>query len=583
MLQLLINGEPVDLSPDASITIDEESPVFDKDTIPGGFSFPFNLPITPRNRRILGFPERIEKQGPMSTEQPFHLFHQGILRFSGTITVTEASDTYKANMMVGSGNLASRIKGKKLKDLDLGGTRTWEWKPEYKYPDDDFALFPIHNEIFMQDHYDDAAYILDGYWLNVYSAGEFYHEPDAVFAICPFPYLIYIIRRIMSQYGFQIQANVLESNKDFRDLVLYNNYDITCPVPTTEIVEIFLGTNQYGDELYEEMEVATVGRGITTFDLVNCVPDMLISDFILSIRNLLNIAFVFDSQDHVSIILRQDTVLKKLDQDITDQVIGIPLITAPTILSGFKLAWNHDDNDTIFKDGFKAIDEYLALIKDPVLDFVALAAITPVVNEIRAVQIMDAGYYQYAQVGETNVFQWQKFGIGFQNYLDGLMGEVFETKFSTLIMETWQRGGAGPSIRLPRAEQLGNSVTRAIYQEFSPRLLFYRGMQLDSNSDPYPMGSNDCWDRTGEKLEDKNLVLKWQGDFGFFGLYKELWKKYLTWWMARKQVTWTIKDPSLLRFDQKYAIDGKHYLLKKRTINLTQGGIEPGECEFYLV
>jgi hypothetical protein len=484
--------------------------------------------------------------------------------------------------MVGSGDLASKIIDKKLKDLDLGGVRTWEWKTEYKWPADDFALFPVHNESFLNDTPDGTAYATNKFRLNSFGGGVFYHNVGAVYAISPFPFLVYIVRRIMSQYGFQIKSNVLESNQDFRDLVIYHNFDIAKPVPTTYIVHTYLGIDQYGEEYYEDIEVATITRGISTFNLVNCLPDMLISDFLLSLRNLLNIAFVFDSRDHVSIIHRQDFILKSVDKDITNETVGIPRIQAIPMVSGFKLAWEHDDNDTIFKDGFKKIDDMLELVRDPVADFTALAAITPTINEIRFVQIMDA-WYQYGQVGDTNVYQWQKYGIGFQNYLDGLMQEVFETKFSTLIMETWQREEGGSSIRLPRTEQLCNSITRAVYQAFSPRLLFYRGLQLDNNGDPYPMGSNDNLDRTGIQLTGKNLSLKWQGDYGFYGLYPQLWKKYLTWWVSRKWVYWNIEDSPKLSFDEKYAIDGKNYLLKKRTINFTQQGITPGECEFYLV
>ena len=582
MFQLLINGEAVDLSPDSSITIDEESPIFEKDTIPGGYSFPFNLPITPRNRRILGFPERIEKAGVMSTEKPYQLFYDGILRSSGTIIITEASDNYKANLMVGSGDLASKIKDKKLKDLDLGGVRTWVWKTEYKYPDDDFALFPVHNTIFLQDNIYGDSYIANNYRLNAYADGAFYQDPEEIFAISPYPFLAYIIRRIMGQYGFQIKTNVLESNKDFRDLVIYHNYDITETVETTETEEVFMGKDEFGNELYGTMVKYTVGRTVTTFDLIKCLPDMLISDFLISIRNLLNIAFVFDSQDHVSIIQRQDYLLKLADKDITNEAVGIPKLQAIAPVSGFKLSWNHDENDTIFKDGFKKIDDVLDLVKDPVLDFTVLAGITPTLNEIRFVQIMDA-YFQYAQIGDTNQFQWAKFSFGFQNYLSGLMQEVFETKFSTLIMETWQRLTGGPSIRLPHTEQLCNSITRAVYQPFSPRLLFYRGMQLDSNGDPFPMGSNDNMDSAGNLLTGKYLCLKWEGNYGFSGLYQVLWRGYLNWWVGRKWIYWTIKDPSTLSFAEKYAIDGKQYLLKKRTINFTQEGITPGECEFYLV
>ncbi|MFA6128205.1 MAG: hypothetical protein WC699_12960 [Bacteroidales bacterium] len=515
-------------------------------------------------------------------EEAFHLFHEGILRSSGTISVTEASDSYKANLMVGSGDMASRIKDLKLKDLDLGGVRTWEWKTEYKYPDDDFALFPVKNTKLMEEDLEAAGWITNKYRLNSFEDGAFYQDPGGIFAVAPYPFLAYMIRRIMAIYGFQIKANIFESNKDFRDLVIYHNHDITGVVTTTSMESVDLGVGVFGNQMTQDMLVSTVGRGITTFDLAKCMPDMLISDFLISLRNLLNIAFVFDSKDHVSIISRQDLVMRATTEDITELAIGIHRLQEVATASGFKLIWNHDDDDTIFADGFKKLDDDLALLKDPVADLTALAALTPELNEIRFVQLTDA-YYQYARIGETSTYTWTPYGIGFQNYLDGLMEEVFETQFSTLIMETWTREVGGPSIRLPKAEQMGNSATRADVQPFSPRLLFYRGLVADSDDDLSPMGSNDNLDRTGTPLTGKYLSLKWQGDYGLFGLYPQLWRRYLTWWMTRKLVYWTIKDPSSLRFDEKYSIDGKHYLLKKRTINLTQRGVEPGECEFYLV
>ena len=102
----------------------------------------------------------------------------------------------------------------------------------------------------------------------------------------------------------------------------------------------------------------------------------------------------------------------------------------------------------------------------------------------------------------------------------------------------------------------------------------------DSSGMSYPYGSSDCFDRVGEKLPDASLSLRWEGDTG---LYQQLWKDYLTWWKTRKQVKWMIMDPSKLEFSKLYEIDGNHYILISRNFTLGNNGIEPGECEFYLV
>jgi len=94
------------------------------------------------------------------------------------------------------------------------------------------------------------------------------------------------------------------------------------------------------------------------------------------------------------------------------------------------------------------------------------------------------------------------------------------------------------------------------------------------------MGSSDNLDIDGNLIPGANLTLKNEGEHGIFN---QLWREYLTWWMQRKQVNWMIKNPSLLDFAAKYAINHNHYLLKKKITEFTLREITPGECEFFLV
>lgn len=48
-------------------------------------------------------------------------------------------------------------------------------------------------------------------------------------------------------------------------------------------------------------------------------------------------------------------------------------------------------------------------------------------------------------------------------------------------------------------------------------------------------------------------------------------------------VTWTITDPSQLDFFTLDEIDNNHYILKNRSISIQFEGVQPGECEFFLV
>jgi len=589
MLELLISGQRVDLQPGASITIDEESPVFDSSSIPGGFSYPFTLPVTPKNRRILDFPERLEKSGTMSIEQPFLLLSEGILRLSGTITVMEAGTEYKANLAVGTGDLASKIKDKKLADLDLGGVRTWEWKAEYKYPDDDFALAPVINTQHYKDEPLDAIFKAHYSKVNAFFNGEFFHPAidDDPWVITPFPFLSYLNRQIFKFASMNVVENVIISDADFRDLILYTIRDITNVKKDYEVATYSFAHGARAPQIITTKVIVSSNKEMTTFDLANSMPDITIADFLLAIRNFLNLAYVVDG-DTVRIIKRKDLVLKPTAIEITDQAIGKPNILSVKT-DGFKLDWSVDGDDDLWaEDFYKNLDSYLPFIKDPVQSFEDLEDLEPDQNEIRYIIDEDLFaryiYFAYDPEHEPVLYRWQWVGwsLNYQNYRSGNAVEVFSSIVAPILTTTaihFTPPTAG-YFKGPWVEQKGAISDAGIVPAFALRLLFYRGLDKDSLNADIPLATNDNLNRVGELLPGKNLCLKFEGEYG---IYAQLYQHYLSWWMDRRIVKWTIKNPSELKFHEKYAIDGKHYLLKKRTVNHTEQGIMPAECEFYLV
>lgn len=56
-IQIIIGGQPLDIAPDATLTYTFESPVYSET---GSHTIPLTLPYTPRNARLLGFPDRLD-------------------------------------------------------------------------------------------------------------------------------------------------------------------------------------------------------------------------------------------------------------------------------------------------------------------------------------------------------------------------------------------------------------------------------------------------------------------------------------------------------------------------------------------
>lgn len=583
MLQLKVNGEWVDLGANPVITLDEESPVFEKTSIPGGYSFPFTLPATSRNRRIFGFPERIEKRAAMAVSLDFELFHSGKLRLSGTITVSEADTEYRANLVSGSGNLASQISGKKLKDLTYGGVRSWVNKAEFT-EDDDYAVFPVYNPDFLSglSGYNWAA---NDYRLNSYDPSTEQWDDTGTFAISPFPFLSYVLKRIFNSHGFAIKEDIVSADPELRKLVLYTNYDASVLTTTTRQVWVQIGIDPINREPIEELvDVVETERTMDTFNLVDCMPDVTIADFLIWLRNRLNLAFLIDHDNNVRIIRRDQLIETTAFTDITAKAAGDPRVVSVDQKDGFILEWIHDENDANFaEEVFRNIEDYPGQFKGSVANSGELVALTPEINDIYYVETLDE-YYQFMYVEDVGDgspgYMWQRWSINFQNYTSGEKEEEFSSEISTTRMINFQRVITGGTIRCPWVLQPSNGKERTEYQPFSVRLLLYQGRQPDSNSDMVPMGSSDNLDLEGNRISGANLSLHWNGTYG---VYNQLWKNYLTWWMTRRQVNYKITDPSTLEFNRKYAIDGKHYLLKKRTVTFTLRSVAVGECEFYLV
>jgi len=580
VLQLLIRGESIDLNEKASISITEESPVFERDSIPGGFSFPFDLPATPRNRRIFGHPDRIQITGRGRGEFPFQFFLEGRLIGTGTANIRKATEqTFSAYLQVATGDFAGKISGKKLAEVDFGVPRPWAFKPEFTYPEDDFALFPIYNENFMDETQYQTTWLGNHCRLNSYESGDWYANFNATMALSPFPFLAYVVGRVFNHFGFVVRENVLATDPDLKKLVIYSNRDISTITTSVTYKEIYF--QGYNGMMSRMVPVTTITRHFDNWDMQGSMPDMLISDFILAIRNLFNLVIVIDSQGFVSIIKRKNLVLSGHAVSLAGKAVRGPVVTPSLESAGISLHWEHDPGDLLFSEGFKDVYENEKLLKSPVETMDDLAEIEPTLNEIRLVRSLGL-YYQYAgeEVDEVMEYTWRKYSIDFQDFRLGANPEEFTAKASTLPMVHYQRELGGAFIRCPQAAQKSNSIIRKESTPCTLRLLFYHGMMADSVGTLYPYGSSDSFDRVGNPLPDSNLSIRWDGETG---LYNQLWKDYLTWWKTKKMVTWIITDPTSLEFSKIYEIAGNHYLLKSRNIVLRDGKVEPTECEFYLL
>jgi len=90
MLEVIIENESLDLEAEAGISITATNPMLDKDSIGRAFSFPFSLPITPRNARLLGHRQRLDASR-QAAKQTGRIRFQGHDVLVGDITEKKSS------------------------------------------------------------------------------------------------------------------------------------------------------------------------------------------------------------------------------------------------------------------------------------------------------------------------------------------------------------------------------------------------------------------------------------------------------------------------------------------------------------
>lgn len=118
MIDLRINNQSLDLYPDTSISMEENSSVFSSDVMPGSFSMPFTIPASANNSRLLGFPEMLNLKDKPKLRYAAELIVEGVPYLSGEVIFRGfGDDKYKINFQSQLSLVNQYFQDTKLRDL----------------------------------------------------------------------------------------------------------------------------------------------------------------------------------------------------------------------------------------------------------------------------------------------------------------------------------------------------------------------------------------------------------------------------------------------------------------------------------
>lgn len=490
MIGIKVNNEFLNLDKGSSFIYNASSPLFlagEMDKILTSFTSEFKIPLTPANRKILGYPDAIDQYASLMTDADCDLYYLGMYMFSGYATVTEISSkdiTLKVVI-----NPYKAIKDTPLKDV-VNDTFYFASVEEIKlhakttseYPDNyDHIFFPVFNENWRKVGVSDLFYAFQ----NRYDLETEEYITDSGKAAMPFVKLKYILEKIVAAVDFiidnQFQVDELEL------LCVFNNFSI-------------YKEDEWGDQ----------------FSYSNHVPDITSSDFFKNVVKTFCLAAIPDFIERkiviksVNSILENDTVVDWTNFAKEDyQLLNDTATPCKVKFANDCYYTDIENNEYYYITNFIEVDKYSEIGSGDGIYYVR--------SRNR--------YYQKIQNKLTKLKkQFNRYYISPNNNSD------FELMFSPLYQEYMD---TGVSFQNCRYKGITLDDEGDAGQVPSLHLMIYRGMVDKGNGKLYPFANNSIFDNNENVSEDYQYSLDFTGTNG---LYEKFWKNWIHFLLHRKIV-----------------------------------------------
>lgn len=556
-----LNNKPIVVDQDFSARMSWVNPACFFDKIPGNAGLGMDFPVNEYTRAIFGNPERFEKYSQASDRKfpGFEIRAKGILIEAGTLVITDAnSERYSAWLQSELGVMGESQRDKFINDLDWKQGVEFEYKSSYNPEEDEYCVVKIRNDHFWEGkgahgnviipfENDDQEPDLREEYVN-YLGDTFMKETESIIneppadyiqdlppgepdpnvgkVVSPYLFFTYLLKEALRLNRFYIREHPFNQIHAAKFLVVYNNYSVFDITPITrerEFTTFNRRRNRY--ETVQREVIESTRWQLVPFayrDLITRIP---MKDFLLSIQNFLNVAFVFNPDRTINIIDREG-VLDSPAIDLTPFLVG-QWEKKEQVHVSLKFKAEYDKNDANFGDEFHDLSDRWQDFRDSVETYNDLLNITSrhnpnadrTLGQLRYVRSENKIYEFKWTVHnneesnfseeQTNILAWEFVSSGpqFFVYRNGDTVEEIETRISTLQMD-----GADLT-----AKQAGNvNALRNLWSDFSFRLFYYIGGTSGSVNNGNHFSS-----------------LNWEGEYGIFN---RRWRKWARFWANRLPV-----------------------------------------------
>jgi hypothetical protein len=605
MLTATLQGSPLWLPLDFSIEIVRQGQIPVKNEISGDYVPEISIPAVPRNKVLLNHPDRISLRNNEVREFPgFAIYYNGSVKIYGTLVINEAKDNeYRGYVRGNIGQLSERQKQKSIRDFEYSKIeRTFVKKSVYYEGADDYCTPEVTNNDFFNNFGRDATIEVDDTEVETTSFNKWFYEqaefvvnksgasgvisnnitfnpyeegPFAINVVSPYLFLFELVEKLLKEESYFIKDNSVyqSENYELAKTVLYNNFDIT----RTEIDNSSPSDNPNQGSRRSRRPYTNIinqlSRGIAPFQYAKLLPDMSLNSLLLSVQNLFNFIFEFDSLNRVSIIDREAVFEQEAD-DLDKYLIGKLEATGNRKNITLKFSTKKDDTDSAMSDmeEFDLMDRFDDVNYYGHLPYTADSGREMIpYGSPGDIAILDSGQiYEYkvitddSHAEETGISglaaTWVHVGnvntSGYYNLQPGNDVEKIETDFSAL-MEDEER---------PFVSQPGSGNDRLnTFKEFNGRVLFY-------------LGGSDA------SMHSDNYSLTYIGEKG---MINTRWQRTAEWWCHRLPVSCEMNLPEHIlknfNINKKKRVTEAEFIIEKMVTKYHHTYIEPTQITGYKV
>jgi hypothetical protein len=556
MLSVKLNGSFVEIGNDFSMTMNLKSPIFNET---GSSSYPFKIPITPKNAMIMNFWHRIESTVDVYKEIPCEIFWKEALIFIGIFKCRVSTDNYEGSLYEGNGYFNYFRKNISLQQIDFGSIlfdndqEVIDFMNSCKdnpYPDR-VVTFPF---IAAELYYDPPMTQQELMYFNWYDSkgemGFYVPGPGDRSLLVPMLYFKFIYFKIFEYLKYDLDDHFFTLNEDFDKCVIFNNVNVNEAV-----------TQAPPDNYFQYL------MGETFHDLGPCnilynyhVPRMSLNDFFTGLENFFNIRlFVNNITKSIRVLSVDDIINSPLCVDFNKNVISITTELDEEI-KGFHLKTIPDGNDSILQIEVDKEQITIESIQQPVLTFADLPIWPGCLEEEIRYVILEQKYYSINKYTKI----WQKIPSEttiplFTQFVIKQIDKVISSSFS--VSKGDEQEG-----------YVSIGVKRENWSAIPFHLLFTK--RIDTENPVVNMVA------AVNKSDSISFTVN-----GTNGLYNKFYKNYFNLLLTSRAVNisklFTHHELAEIDFARKYQINGINYLLSAIQVTLKKTSISTAKIKAY--